>query len=157
MTFGELIGVIVVIGLIALVYFLNALINVLHTGGFKSYPASAAFKKDGNEQKEYTTIDGPFGTKIHIDENGDYAGESIPGAFGNTMIHFDANDEYVGQSMPGMFEGQTYHVDADGNYAGQSNDGLFGNIVHTGKNGETGVTSDGPFGTHVTDIDHFGD
>ena len=29
--------------------------------------------------KRYTTIDGLFGTKIHLDENGNYAGESVPG------------------------------------------------------------------------------
>lgn len=118
--------------------------------------ASDVSQKANSHHKKYTTIDGPFGTKIHVDENGDYAGESMPGLFGDT-IHVDADGNYAGTSSPGLFDGQTFHTDADGNYVGQSNQGLFGTTVHSGKNGETGVTSDGLFGSKVTDIDYHDD
>ncbi len=115
--------------------------------------AFTASQKDDSHQREYTTIDGPFGSKIHLDENGDYAGESMPGLFGDTTVHVDADGNYAGASGPGLFDGQTIHTDADGNYAGQSSPGLSGTTIHSGKNGGTGVTSDGLFGSRVTDID----
>ena len=51
--------------------------------------------------------------------------------------------------------GQVHHTEAGGNYAGESSPGLFGNTIHTGKNGEIGVTDDGAFGGKVTDIDQY--
>ena len=52
--------------------------------------------------KHYTTVDGLFGSKIHYDENGNYAGQSVPGLIEGSMIHYDANGSYAGTSMPGL-------------------------------------------------------
>ena len=101
--------------------------------------------------KHYTTIDGLFGTKIHYDENGNYAGESTPGLFGDTMIHYDADGNYAGRTDPGLF-GTRVHTDKNGNYAGESVQGWAGQTVHSGVKGQSGVSWDTFFGT-LTDVD----
>ena len=101
--------------------------------------------------KRYTTIDGLFGTKIHLDENGNYAGESVPGLFNDTMIHYDANGNYAGRTDPGLF-GTRVHTDKDGRAAGESVQGWLGQMVHSGTDGKTGTSWDTWFGT-VTEID----
>ena len=102
--------------------------------------------------KRYTTIDGLFGTKIHLDENGNYAGESVPGLFNDTMIHYDANGNYAGSSMPGILSDTTSHYDAGGKYAGTSTRGLFSGTDHVGLDGRNGH-SESLFGMMFTEID----
>ncbi len=102
--------------------------------------------------KHYTTVDGLFGSKIHYDENGNYAGTSVPGLIEGSMIHYDANGSYAGTSMPGLFQDQMLHTDATGLPIGTSSPGLFGTQVFNGVNGSTGVTTEGLFGTSLTDL-----
>ena len=101
--------------------------------------------------KHYTTMDGLFGSKIHYDENGNYAGQSMPGLFGDTMIHYDENGNYAGRTDPGLF-GTQVHTDRNGQYAGQTTEGLFGQKIHTDVKGRTGQTWDCLFGS-ITDFD----
>ncbi len=157
MHLDELDVILIIIGIPGIIYTIYGVRKEMQKrrGGSGQTPTSV-FRQDDNSHKIYTTIDGPFGTKIHVDENGNYAGQSMSRLFGDT-IHVDADGNYAGASSPGLFDGQTIHTDADGNYAGQSNRGLFGTTVHSGKNGETGVTSDGLFGSKVTDIDYHDD
>ena len=124
-----------------------------HSGGsWLSNHQSASSAFSGHEHKQFTTVDGPSGSKMHFDENGNYVGRSERSVLGNDIIHFDADGNYAGRSTPGMFDGDMIHTDANGDYAGQSSSGLFGDTIHSGKNGETGVTDKGAFGGKVTDF-----
>ena len=147
-------ALIVIAGAVSIIWAIHDEIKSRHHPGNDSshnYTPSTG----NSHHREYTTVDGPFGDKIHYDGNVDYAGTSMPSAIDGSMVHFDANGNYAGRSEPGLFAGQVYHTDADGNYVGESSPGLFGTTIHTGKNGEIGITDDGAFGGKVTDIDHY--
>lgn len=101
--------------------------------------------------KHYTTVDSWFGTKVHYDENGRYAGESMPGLTKGSMIHYDANGNFAGRTDPGWF-GTQVHTDSNGNYAGESMQGWSGQRIHSDASGRCGVSWDTFFGT-VTDFD----
>ena len=147
-------ALIVIAGVVSIVWEIHDEIKGRHHPG--SYSSHNYTPSTGSSHhKVYTTVDGPFGDKVHFDGNGDYAGTSVPSAIDGSVVHFDANGNYAGRSEPGLFAGQVYHTDADGNYVGQSSPGLFGTTIHAGKNGEIGVTDDGAFGGKVTDIDPF--
>ena len=139
------------ISLILIIY--NLIKERRHPGStwlFNHQSTSSLFS--GHKHKQFTTVDGPSGSKMHFDENGNYVGRSERSVLGNDIIHFDANGNYAGRSTPGLFSGDMIHTDANGDYAGQSSPGLFGNTIHSGKNGETGVTDKGAFGGKVTDF-----
>ncbi len=153
-TADVIIFLIMLTGVIGLGCIIRTLIGARrHPGGsrLQARPSSSASDQDSS-RKEYLTVDGPFGDRIHFDGNGHYAGRSVPAGANGSMIHFDAEGHFAGRSDPGLFNGQVYHTDASGRYAGQSNPGLFGATVHTGQNGETGVTTDGAFGGKATEI-----
>ncbi len=149
--------IILSVGVVTLICIIYSIIkdhrNPGSTQKFNQQSASPLF--GSHERKKYSTVDGLFGDKIHFDENGNYAGSSVPTGSDGSMVHFDANGDYAGSSSPGLFKGDMIHTDAKGNYVGQSSPGLFGTTVHTGKNGEIGATDDGVFGSKVTDIDFF--
>ena len=144
-------------GGISLIFIIYSMIKErCHPGSawlFNHQSASSLFSS--HEHKQFTTVDGPFGDKLHFDENGNYAGRSVPTGSNGSMVHFDANGNYAGRSDPGLFGGAMIHTNANGDYAGQSAPGPFGNTIHSGKNGEAGVTENGAFGGRVTDVDLF--
>ncbi len=143
---------ILLIGGITLIWIIyNVIKDRRHPGSTRLYNhQSASSLFSSHEHREYTTVDGLFGDKIHFDENGNYAGSSMPAGSDGSMVHFDANGNYAGRSDPGLFNGDMIHTDTNGDYAGQSSPGPFANTIHSGKNGETGVTNDGAFGGKVT-------
>ena len=102
--------------------------------------------------KHYTTVDGLFGSKIHYDENGNYAGESRPGLIEGSYDHYDANGQYTGYSDPGLFADHVHH-NASGQYVGETWSGFDGQKIHYGVNGFAGESWDGLFGTTFTDLD----
>ena len=141
-------------GAVYLIYIIYHVVKAKREGKSGGYTAPVT-KPRGDQHKEYISVDGPMGSKIHYDGQGKFVGTSECSAFGDDMIHYDADGNYAGRSSRGFFDGQVIHTDADGRYAGQSAPGLFGATVHVDRNGRTGVTHDSVFGDQVTDTDPF--
>ena len=97
--------------------------------------------------KHYTTVNGLFGSKIHYDENGNYAGEPRPGLFEGSMEHYDANGQYARYSDPGLFADHVHH-NANGQYVGETWSGLTDeHKIHYDTKGYAGDSWDTLLGT----------
>ncbi len=106
-------------------------------------------------RKHYTSVDGLFGSKIHYDELGNYAGESRPGLFEGSYDHYDANGAYVGYSDPGLLADLTHH-NVSGQYQGETWSGWPGQQVHYDAQGYAGESWDTLLGTDTSiDADLF--
>ena len=149
-----LVYIFITIGYITIIWFIVKVIRLRRMNKENENHVSSSSITQERGTTSYTSLNGFSGTMNHYDEDGNYAGSSMPGVSSGSTTHYDSDGQYAGTSVPGIFEGQVFYTDKNGNYIGQSSPGLFGATVFSGENGETGVSVDGPFGTKVTEIYH---
>ena len=65
------------------------------------------------------SIEGMFGNIIHFDDEGNVAGESIPGVIPGTYTHYGSDGEALAVTRPGLFD-DMYHSDMSGELIGSS-------------------------------------